>query len=406
MKSYKILYCEGNTDGTIGGSYYSLFYLAEGLERTRFQPIVVFHRDHRLISKFRNAGITTYVLERPRPVHFGVLRKGICVRHPWVCRPIELVQSAANFTKNFLLTSVRYAHFLRKHRIDLVHLNNSITRNHDWMMAAKLAGIPCVTHERGINRNYSFSSRLMARGLDAVICISQAVRESLVSHGVNTKRMRVVYNGLDYQRVQTRRNAREIREKYGIADSQPVVGIVGNLKEWKGQETVVRAVSLVKAKYPTIVCLLVGDTAEDDRYYEERIRRVVTDNAMERNIVFTGYQENVADFTNVMDIVIHASELPEPFGRVLLEAMAMKKPLIGARAGAVTEIIDEGVTGSTFTPGNWSELASRITELLEDGSRAQRLGECGFRRLVEHFNISRNIETTTNVYKEVLQNER
>lgn len=405
MKPYKILYCEGNTDGTIGGSYYSLFYLTEGLDRSRFQPMVVFHREHRLIPKFRNAGITTCVLERPQPVHFGLLRRGICAKHPWICWPIGLVQRAVNLTKQFLLTSIRYAIFLRKNRINLVHLNNSITRNHDWMMAAKLASIPCITHERGINRLYPVSSRLMARGLDAVICISQAVRQSLDSHGINTRRMRVVYNGLDFQRVQARRNAQEIRAKYGIDDSQPVVGIVGNLKEWKGQETVVRAVSLVREKYPTIVCLLVGDTAQDDRYYEERIRRVVQDNGMERNIVFTGYQENVADFTNVMDIVIHASELPEPFGRVLLEAMAIKKPLIGARAGAVTEIIDDGVTGSTFTPGNWSELASRIIELLDDGNRAQRLGEAGFRRLVEHFNISRNIETTTSVYLEILQNE-
>lgn len=92
---------------------------------------------------------------------------------------------------------------------------------------------------------------------------------------------------------------------------------------------------------------------------------------------------------------------PEPFGRVLIEAMAMKKPLIGARAGAVQEIILEQETGLTFKPDDEVELARQMLILLGDPAKALEMGAKGYRRLMSEFHINRNIQDTMALYREI-----
>ena len=102
-----------------------------------------------------------------------------------------------------------------------------------------------------------------------------------------------------------------------------------------------------------------------------------------------------------MDVAVHTSITPEPFGRVLLEAMAMHKPVVGSRDGAVPEIVVDGETGYTFEPGNPEPLAARILDLLEHPDRARAFGEAGYRRLVDEFHVDRNVERTMAVYQAV-----
>jgi glycosyltransferase involved in cell wall biosynthesis len=178
-----------------------------------------------------------------------------------------------------------------------------------------------------------------------------------------------------------------------------VIGILGNIREWKGQETVVRATAQLRSKFPNIVCLLVGDTAQADSHYEVMLRKFIAEHGLERNVLFTGYKKHVADYIQIMDIVIHASIDPEPFGRVLIEAMAMRKPLIGSHGGAVPEIVEQGVTGMTFTPGDSQALAQYVTQLLSDTASRREMGERAFARLTEHFHVQANVARTQEIYE-------
>jgi glycosyltransferase involved in cell wall biosynthesis len=105
------------------------------------------------------------------------------------------------------------------------------------------------------------------------------------------------------------------------------------------------------------------------------------------NVRFTGYQADPAGFVSMMSIVIHASIVPEPFGMVVLEAMAQRKPVIGSRAGGVVEMVVDGETGYTFPPGHHATLARGLIGLLNVPDRARRMGEAGYRRLVESLTI-------------------
>lgn len=390
----RILYCEGNMDSSVGGSHYSLFYLVESLDKSRYEPIVVFHRENRLIPMYRQAGLDSRVFPYRDAVRFAARLS----RFSFAGRFVQLVQNLVNIWRMVIFPGIRCALYLRAHHVDLVHLNNTIIRNHHWMLGAILARVKCISHERGINEHISWFSRFFARRLSAIICISGCVKDNLLKQGIAANQLVVVHNGLDPDRVRAKVDSAEIHQRHGIEPGSPIIGIIGNIKEWKGQDVVVRATARLRERWPNIRCLLVGDT-EVDRVYEERLRSLVAEKSLQDNVIFTGYQPNVADYLNVMHVMIHASVLPEPFGRVLLEAMAMKKPVIGARGGAVPEIIVDGETGLMFTPGDDAELAQEVAGLLEDSVRAKQMGENGYKRAGQDFGIKKNVQKTQQLYE-------
>jgi glycosyltransferase involved in cell wall biosynthesis len=389
----RIFYYEGNPDGTVGGSYFSLLYLVERIDRNRYEPIVGFRREIPFVQRFREAGIDVRIVPGHRATHLAAGgARGV----------LGPIQSALNLARFFLVSGPAWALFLRRQRIDLVHANNSVTRCHDLMLGALLARIPTVTHERGINTRFASLSRFLAARLAAILCISEAVRANLTAHRIGRGNLHVIYNGLDPARVVPRRDAAAVRRAFDIGPDSPVLVMLGNIKRWKGQDVVVRALRPVVDRHPTTVCLFVGQASESDRPFQEELDALVAELSLAPNVRFTGYQEHVADFLGVANVAIHASSLPEPFGRVLLEAMALEKPLIGSRAGAVPEIVEDGVTGLTFEPGDWRELSQAILQLLDDPSRAVRMGVAGRARLGSHFGIGVNVSRTEAIYDTVV----
>jgi glycosyltransferase involved in cell wall biosynthesis len=401
MSRARILYCEGNIDGTIGGSYYSLLYLIEGLDRARYEPLLILHRDSAMRPRFEAAGAEVRILERPRPVRVPGRASTLCRRYPALCAPLAVAQSALNFFR-FNLYVLALARLLRRERIDLVHLNNSITSNHHWMLAAVLTRTPCITHERGVNHRFTRLARWLAPRLAAIVCISKASHDALVQHRIVNARLEVIQNGLDPARIVPRRSAAEVRAAFGLPETGAIIGLLGNIRRWKGQEVLVRALPAIVRSCPGVTCVFVGEATAGDREYEARLQALIDELGVRRHVVFAGFQANVADALSVMDVAVHASITPEPFGRVLLEAMAMKKPVVGSRDGGVLEIVVEGQTGLTFAPGNADELAAQVVALLQDPARARAFGQAGYERIVAEFHIARNVERTMAMYQRVL----
>ena len=385
----RILYVEGNLDGTIGGSFYSLLFLVKGLDKSRFTPTVMFSLPNALIPRYEEAGARVLVRPNAKPVLLG----GFFGR---------IVSRIANFMLAFVIEPWRLARLCRRERFDLVHLNNSVTGNLPWMIGAWWANTPCITHERGINPQVSSRVRFCSRFLTRVICISDAVRNTVESLKLRGPELVTIANGLDHTEMRVTRTESDIRAELGIAPDRPVIGIIGNIKPWKGQEVVIRAVALLKQTVPNVTCLLIGDFARDDQAYRPRIAQLIEQEDVRDNVLVTGYRANVADYVNVLRIVIHASVDPEPFGRVLLEAMALSKPLVASRGGAAPEIVAEGTTGFLFTPGDAADLARQLERLMGDAALRESMGRAGFERLRDQFGIDRNVRLTQDLYAQIL----
>jgi glycosyltransferase involved in cell wall biosynthesis len=381
-----VLYCESNADGTIGGSHYCLVYLVENLDRSAFTPLVTFYEEHALVPRFK-AMSETLVLPQLDTVKTGF---------PPMRRAINLI--------TWIRRVLSYVSFLKTRKIALVHQNNSIKRHHDWMMASLIAGVPYVVHERGINNYYSWMDRQLSKRAALVIPMSRAIMDIMVDRGVPLANIRVLYDGLDPARVKPARTPETLRAEYGVRPDQTAIGIVGNVREWKGQETVVRALIEVLKAQPNTVCFFVGAASAGDAAYQDKLKKLIADAGIGDNVRFTGYQSDPASFVNMMSIVMHASIQPEPFGMVVLEAMAQRKPIIGSRAGGVVEMVIDGKTGYTFAPGDSAELAGRLIELLKDPAKAAAMGEAGYARLLESFTIREYMDGIHRVYRSILTN--
>lgn len=390
-----ILFIEANMDGTIGGSYVMLFLLAKGLDRSMYNPIVVFQTENALIPRFVEAGIRTHVLHARR-------RLTTSKRH---LKPIFLITNILASRFETLHFSFRNWRYIRLWAINMVHLNNSAQSSNAWKWAAMLAGIPCIAHERTFSKSYSVTARLLGRYLTAVLCVSNAVRANLIGMGLNELPLVTVYDGLDPDSFKSTRPRTSIRSELGIRPTAPVIGMVGNIKYWKGQDVVIHAMRILKLKNENVVCVFLGDVSsrnsDDVKFYSE-LQELVRAFDLDGDVIFSGYQDDVASHMNAFDIVVHASRDPEPFGIVLLEAMAMCKPVVAARAGGPCEIVVDGQTGFLYEPGNSEELAEKLALLLSSSDLRRDVGDAGYSRLITHFSMKRNISDTEGIYRSAL----
>lgn len=389
----RVLYVEGNPDGTVGGSFILMMDLILGLDRRRFEPIAIFRFENHVAQQLRAAGVEVIIVPVRTPLTF---------RSRWMAVPLAPIKKLVNFFGGFVAPALRYAAFLRKRRIDLVNLNNSITRNHPWMVAALIARTPCITHEMGINSSYSALSRFLGRRLGAVISLSHAIHDAMKSRDADLHNVVVIHCGIDVSRYRQLESPGDLRHKHGIPANAPVIGVVGNLRGWKGQETIVRATGILRTRYPAIRCVLAGGATPADADYVERMKAIIAELGIESQVLFVGFQQNAIDYMRMMDVVAHTSTSPEPFGIVTLEAMSLGKPLVSTTIGGPAEVVVNGVTGILVEPGKPELLAEAVARLLDDPQAAAKMGERGRRRLHEEFSLEKNLRRTLEVYERVL----
>lgn len=403
----RILYVESNVDGTVGGSYFSLLFLIEGLNKNNYEPIVAFYHNNYLIPRYEKAGCKIFLINKHQPLDifwkFPALRK-ISKVLPAILMavPLKIIQKIINFFLTFFFPLFNCLLILRKEKIDLVHLNNTLRRPHEWILASILNNTKIIAHERGINNYFSTQEIFLAHYLSAIVCISDAVRNNLLGKGFSEKKLFRIYNALDPNKFLIHKKKEEVLKEFQVANGQPLIGIVGNIKEWKGQETVIRALKYVRSDYPDIRCLIIGDASNSDQYYLDHLKTIVTNEGFKDVVIFTGPRRDVSDIVNCLAILIHASIEPEPFGRALLEGMALKKPIISTRIGAPLEIVIDGITGILVSPGNPEEMAVAIQKLLADHHLMEEMGKAGYERLLNEFGLRKNIELTESLYSTVL----
>lgn len=385
----RILFLEHNTDGTIGGSHVCLLDLVRHLDRQRYEPFVCFFQRNTLVKDFEESGVN--VLFEPPPRPFRHLR--------WAPRTLRRPFSATYFLyQTFLVRLIRWLRLLRERHIDLVHLNNACGFDFDLMMACLLMRTPYVIHERGIQRSISRMARFFADRAGAVVAISDAVRDNLLSQGVLAERVFRVDDGIDDSRIVFRESPSAVRQRLGIPSDAPLVGIVGNVKFWKGQHVVIDAIGYAIKSFPSLRCLFVGSIA-DHGYHRQLLARALDLGLPMDQLVFTGYEPHPVDLVNLMNIVIHASVEPEPFGIVLLDAMASAKPVIATDMGGPREIVIHGSTGVLVPPNDAAALAGAICRLLGDQESRQRMGALGRARFLEQYTIARTIASLDQVYR-------
>lgn len=383
----RILFVEANEDGTVGGSHRALLDLVRGLDRRRFDPVVLFYQDSAAVREVEDAEVHVWDEIRRHELQFH--------------GPVGLLRNLRGVAPSVW----RRMRFLRRARIDLVHLNNAPALGYeDWLPAAWLCRVPCIAHVRGVFWTARRRAARLVMGLfDRMPPVSRWLADFTRDAGVSPDRICVVPDGIDTSRFLGRvhRPPADVRAELEVPDDALLVLMVGHLRRWKGHRVVLEALAQVEeAARRRMRVVFAGTVSPSERGYADELRALAHESKLEPFVQFLGARDDVPDLMHAADVLVHASTSPEPFGLVLLEAMVLGVPVVASALGGPLEILTPE-SGMTFDPAAPAELAACLERLARDPSLRRQLGEAG-RARAESFRIERTIERVQAVYEALL----
>jgi glycosyltransferase involved in cell wall biosynthesis len=180
-----------------------------------------------------------------------------------------------------------------------------------------------------------------------------------------------------------------------------VVGIVGRLARWKGQHVLIDAAAEVRRRFPNTIFQIIGSAMFGENDYEAALKRKVVDLGLEECVEFLGFRDDVGSLIERLDVLVHASILEEPFGRVIAEGMLAGKPVVATRGGGVPEIVMDGATGLLVPMGDAGGMANAICKLLENPILREKMGREGKKRASEHFTTDQTVPQLESVFEQI-----
>jgi glycosyltransferase involved in cell wall biosynthesis len=287
----------------------------------------------------------------------------------------------------FIAAVIRLALWIRRNRI--AYVISWMEKAHIYACpAAILARVPAAWWLRSIDpqsRLLKFIAALPAR---QVFACSHAAARAL--SGPKARDITVCYSAVDLTRYNPDAlpSPADARAALGLPADRPIVAMVARLQRWKGINEFVEAAAIVLSKDPRPLFLVVGGDHDLEPGVRAEAQSRVNLLGLPADVRFVGYQPNVPLWMQAADVIVHASIKPEPLGIVVVEAMAMAKPVVASRAGGPLEIISDGIDGRLFTPGDPTAMAAAIAESLVDSPANAHMKSLA-RQSAAKFNASR-----------------
>ncbi len=383
----RILYVHNGSD--LYGASRSLLRLVTGLDRKRFDPYVLLPSDGPLAAALAEAAVPVLVMPSLSVVTRPVMRS-------WRLVP---------FLLRFPLSVLSVAWAIRRLRIDLVHTN--VAPLVSVAAATRLARVRHVWHLREFFHEFGplwkVYRRYMLACAEKILCVSTPVAAQFPA---DTGKVVILHNGLSLEEFQpvSADRVHRFRDRYGL-NGWRLVGVVGRIKAHrKGQDVFVNAVAELKRRGIDggVKFVIVGSPFPGNEDHLTGLCEQIRVLQIADDVVLTGDVDDVKAAIASLDVLVLPSAAPEPFGGVVLEAMALGVPVVGTQIGGTIEQIDDGRTGMLVEPGNALELADAIERVLTDEAFRSSAGAAGRRRVEERFALPGMIARLEGIYREVL----
>jgi glycosyltransferase involved in cell wall biosynthesis len=377
MKRARVV-CFVNHTAVTGGAEFALDRLVAGLDRSRWHPVVVFGEEGPAVELFRKHGVETYVL--PLPAYLGKARRNSLAGAAWT-RPKAAWDACAYV--------LRLASFFRMRAVEVVH-TNSMKAHVLGGLAARLCRIPLAWHLRDclhpahLPKTALRLMRFLARTLPhRVITVSKSVAADALGAG-SEKRASVIYDGLDA-------DCFENPAPPPGHHPPPVwrVGIVGRFAPWKGQHVFLEAAAKLTQRGHRVEFEMLGAPLFGEDAYADRLQQFVAATAMQNNVSFCGFVQDVPRRIRSWHVLVHASTAPDPCPNVVLEAMAAGIPVVGADGGGVPELLDQGRCGGLFPMDDPNALCQQIERVFAQPLLRAEYAQKGRQRALTLFRSER-----------------
>jgi len=297
----------------------------------------------------------------------------------------------------------------RRHRADLIHANSIRAGIVLGLAHSSSASIVHVRDCLPPGPLTTATMRLIAATATTVVANSEYTARS-VRRAAPNARLEVVHNPVDLKRWDPDRIDR-VRTRAGLGDAGEramLMGVVAQLSPWKGQDTAIEALRILREEGIDAHLLLIGSakfvaraTRFDNEGYVAGLRTLVADAGLENYVSWLGEREDVPELVSALDVLLLPS-WEEPFGRALIEAMAMGVPVVATNLGGPPEIIEDGREGYLVAPREPGAWARAIGRIAEEPERGRQMGDAGRQRVREAFSVEHHVAAMLNVYERAL----
>lgn len=358
-----------------GGGERYLELLCDRLDRARYRTLVICPEPGPFVGRMKERGVDTHL------VHLAPLFNPLAL---W-----------------------RLTRLLARERVTILQTHGA-RANFYGRIAGRLAGVPVIisTIHNSLKDYevsplkrwvYALLSRLTLSLVHRIICVSDANRRDLIEECPAAEaKTQTVYNGVDPSAFPSRPDRQKVRQELGITQG-PVLVTIGRLTEQKGHRYLLRAFPGLLSTWPQLCCVFVGEGELHDA-----LHHLAIDLGVERACRFVGVREDIADILAAADLFVLPS-LSEGFPFVLLEALAMGRPVVASRVNGVPELIEDHKTGLLVPPRDPQALARAVREMLSDPAAASKLGAAGRALVQERFTVDRMVANTTATFDAAMQ---
>lgn len=372
----------------LGGAGLSLEALVTGMPSERCRYTVALPGPGSLVDRLRSQGLSVELvsLESWRW---------------WVNTPMKLLKFCLTFPKQ-MGSLVRWVRFLRRLQPDLIHFN--INRLVEPVVAAHLLGIPKVMHFRDIPSRMRFRFVAGRRGFYALMNLADCwIANSTVTatdiQGHNQQEINVIPNSINMHEFdQLLADEGDMARKL-LASSSYHLAMIGGLNPWKNQADFVRLAIQILIKRSDVTFYLVGGGKQSP--YGIELRAMVATAGVQEQVRFLGHIDCVPAFLAHLDILVHTMPY-ESFGRVFIEAMAARRPVIAFNNGGAAEIVVNDKTGLLVPVGDLEAMANAVCRLLDNPALREQMGEAGRERVAAHYTLETHCQAVADLYDELL----
>jgi glycosyltransferase involved in cell wall biosynthesis len=316
--------------------------------------------------------------------------------------PVTFLENQTRWAKR--LRGLELARLFRRSDIDILHTHH-MPAFIDSFVATRFTRVPVFINtdhckDYPIPRHWALLERVASHFADEVVAVSHRTRDELIRfEGIAPEKISVIYNGINVKL--TRKESREeLKRELGLNNCDTVIGTVGRLEDQKGLDLLLASIPHVLRQVPQTKFIIVGGGSK-----EQELKRLASELKISEHVIFTGWRSDAVDLIQTFDGFVTTSRF-EGMPMVLLEAMALSKPIVATSVGGVSEVVNDGFNGTLVNSRDPDEVAKALLTLISDRRSAEQMGHNGRIRYEESFTAEAMASSYDNLYRKYLDRKR
>lgn len=376
-----ILYLHAGAE--LYGADIVLLELLKNINKNKYNPYVVLPCNGPLVDKLRQNNINVEIINYP------ILRRKYF-------NPIGMI----NYIKDYIKYSNKLKQICKREKINIIHTNTTAVL--EGVYLKKKLSLPHIWHIHEIIVKprfiHKFLSFMVSKFSDEVVTVSKAVKGHLDSTGYFDKEVNVIYNGVDNCVFKKSNEVEYLKNEFNIPNNSLVVGMIGRINAWKGQNDFLDAMEIVLENNKNTYAMLVGGVFEGEEWRIKELKERINSMKYKDRIIFINYRKDTKNIHALYDIFVLPSINPDPLPTVVLEAMATKNPIVGYKHGGICEMVKEDYNGVLAKVKDTKDLANKIIKLINDNELRVNMGKNSLERQQQNFSLNSYVKNFEEIY--------